>query len=113
MLSRGSKGRAVRMAQKKLHNGAFGNFKPGVANGHFGRKTAAACRRAKYWLGYKRARCTGTYGKELEHWLSSYGHLPEQMRARRRKRINRRRRLMPSRARAPATTHFTSPLARR
>jgi len=87
------------MAQKKLHNGAFGNFKPGVANGHFGRKTAAACRRAKYWLGYKRARCTGTYGKELEHWLSSYGHLPEQMRARRRKRINRRRRLVLARLR--------------
>ena len=42
----------MRQAQRLLLHNAFGTFDPGPIDGVYGERTAAAVRRAKYWLGY-------------------------------------------------------------
>ncbi len=42
----------VAQAQRLLLHNTFGTFDPGPIDGVYGERTAAAVRRAKYWLGY-------------------------------------------------------------
>src|SRR5436305_14463854 len=42
----------VAQAQRLLLHNPFGTFDPGPIDGVYGERTAAAVRRAKYWLGY-------------------------------------------------------------
>jgi peptidoglycan hydrolase-like protein with peptidoglycan-binding domain len=45
-------GADVAQAQRLLLHNSFGTFDPGPIDGVYGERTAAAVRRAKYWLGY-------------------------------------------------------------
>jgi CHAP domain len=85
------RGKDVEHAQKMLNSSApgtrFGNFKPGEVDGVFGQNTAAACKRAKYWLGYATASIKGTYGQQLEDFLGGK-ELTAEMKKRRQTRLD-------------------------
>jgi hypothetical protein len=65
-------GEDVALAQKQLAGfNAYGeNFGPGKIDGQFGETTAAACIRAKSYLGYPPRKILPSYGDELADYLS-------------------------------------------
>jgi len=86
-LRRGRRGPDVRVAQRLLRRNRFReNYRPGPIDGIFGRRTAAACRRAKWALGYPRFRVTPTFGDRLHDFLTGERRLPAAYRRRRRRR---------------------------
>lgn len=89
-----AQGDHVRDAQNLLKENVFNqNFHPGKTDGHYGDHTAAAARRAKYWLGFRRNKWTGAerfvFGKKLHDQLAGERKLS---RAQRRRRGRRRAR---------------------
>ncbi|MDQ3866553.1 MAG: N-acetylmuramoyl-L-alanine amidase [Actinomycetota bacterium] len=83
----GRRGPEVRVAQQLLRRNHFReNYRPGPIDGIFGRRTAAACRRAKWALGYPRLRLTPTFGDRLHDFLTGDRRLPAAYRRRRRRR---------------------------
>lgn len=64
----------------------YGNYKPGPANGIYGERTAAATKRAKYWLGYAKPddRC----GPMLLRYLTGKTPLTAEMQKRRKARLD-------------------------
>ncbi|MDQ3859336.1 MAG: N-acetylmuramoyl-L-alanine amidase [Actinomycetota bacterium] len=86
-LRRGRRGPEVRVAQRLLRRNRFReNYRPGPIDGIFGRRTAAACRRAKWALGYPRFRIRPTFGDPLHDFLTGDRRLPDAYRRRRRRR---------------------------
>lgn len=81
-----TEGPAVKRAQHSLQANVFGeDFKPGKVDGVYGEATARAAIRAKYLLGYPDAKVKGTYGDELESYLTGTS-LPPLYRLRRAQR---------------------------
>lgn len=82
---------SIAEAQHLLATSRFGNFHPraeGSPIGTFGEDTAAACHRAKYWLGWPKGTTSGTYGRNLARYLET-GHIPRDYWVRRQLRIRR------------------------
>jgi hypothetical protein len=52
-----------------VHNRYDHGFDPGQVDGEYGRHTAAATRRAKFYLGYPKRRCTARFGPRLYAYL--------------------------------------------
>lgn len=82
------RGAEVKAIQKRLAgvNHRKENYHPGALDGVFGESTAAACYRAKYWLGYPPDKLVRTYGTILDRYLRNLAPLPEAYVARRRAR---------------------------
>lgn len=59
----------VKKAQRLLAHSRFGDFHPGRDDGEYGEHSAAATRRAKYWLGYRHGHVNARYGEELAAYL--------------------------------------------
>jgi hypothetical protein len=76
------RGRKVRRAQEALKK-----YRPGRVDGEWGQKSAAATKRAKFWLGYPQHAITGTYGEQLHRRLTGKSSLPLSYRARRARRL--------------------------
>lgn len=92
-------GADVKAAQHLLAKSRFGDFHPGRADGSYGEHSAAATRRAKYWLGYSRRHVNARYGSELAEYLERrrLGRLKRARRAARLwhlKHIDRRARML-------------------
>lgn len=84
----------VKHAQRMLSSDApgtkYGNFHPGKVDGVYGPICGKAARRAKYFLGYPEERMqTGTYGQQLEDYLSGDKKLPADYAKRRAARIKK------------------------
>ena len=58
-------GPQVRRAQRALLHNAYGTFDPGPLDGVYGERTAAAVRRAKYWLGFPEQKIDQICGSDL------------------------------------------------
>ncbi len=56
-------------------------------DGVFGQCTARSCKRAKYWLGYRQVDIKGTYGDQLNNFLSGKTPLTQEMKNRRKARL--------------------------
>lgn len=89
-------GTDVMLAQRRLRgeNRYDRNFLPGTQDGEYGPMTAGAARAAKWWLGYPKSRCVGTYGSMLESYLAPGGRkrsLAMNLRAAYRRREARRK----------------------
>ena len=68
-------GANVKSAQTLLKTNRWGtSFFPDAIDGDFGPLTAAACHRAKFWLGYPTKSCTQDFGPELYGYLTAVGH---------------------------------------
>jgi hypothetical protein len=80
------RGNDVEYAKRLLMNNPFGVFRPGLGN-DFDQETAAACREAKWMLGYAADKCTQTFGTALEKFLRGQAALPLLNRQRRAKRL--------------------------
>lgn len=79
----------VTQAQVRLANNRFGHFAPGSIDGQYGPATAAAARRAQYWVGFRKYTHTyrdGDYGPDLHAILTGRKLSPAQG-ARRRIRL--------------------------
>jgi len=84
----------VRTAQKRLHGwgqSKFENFHPGKPDGIFGRETAAACYRARYFLGFPRKRLYRKYNQRLDALITKRRDLPPLYKLRRRHRLRKAR----------------------
>lgn len=79
-------GKDVEYAKRLLMNNPFGVFRPGLGS-DFDQETAAACRQAKWELGYAKDKCTGTFGTTLERYLRGDAALPLLNRQRRKSRL--------------------------
>jgi hypothetical protein len=87
----GRRGPEVRVAQRLLRRNRFReNYQPGRIDGIFGRRTAAACRRAKWALGYPRLLIRPSFGDNLHDFLTGDRPLPRGYRRRRRRRLGGR-----------------------
>lgn len=95
------RGDEVRRIQRRLAgaNVFRENFKPGKIDGRFGEDCAAACYRAKYWLGYPTKEITRFYGPRVEAFLAGKQDLPPAFKNRRRAR-KKATTLVPRRVRA-------------
>jgi len=87
-------GEHVREAQHALKDNRFGqNFHPGKTDGHYGDHTAAAARRAKYELGFRKSSWKGrkrfVYNQKLHRVLLGERKLSALERRRRARRIMR------------------------
>ena len=58
-------GPQVRRAQRALLHNAYGTFDPGPLDGVYGERTAAAVRRAKYWMGFPEQKIDQVCGSDL------------------------------------------------
>jgi hypothetical protein len=88
------RGESIRVLQRALTNGKFGNFKPGKVDGEFGESTAGGVHRAKWWLGYpiqeyKHERKGWSCGDRLIAYLNGTKKLPPTYAARRKARLKR------------------------
>ena len=63
-------GPQVRRAQRALLHNAYGTFDPGPLDGVYGERTAAAVRRAKYWMGFPEQKIDQVCGSDLLALLS-------------------------------------------
>jgi peptidoglycan hydrolase-like protein with peptidoglycan-binding domain len=85
-------GADVRRAQTLLCRNGYADFGAGMpVDGRFGPMTAAACKRAKFWLGYPPAAVQaggGCYGDELDAILSGACRLTDPQQALRAQRLN-------------------------
>jgi len=82
-------GEAVRQTQVLLRHNAFGIFEPGTVEGAYDEQTAAAVRRAKYWLGYPESRIDETCDDELRGLLAGERPLPPAWQETRESRLRR------------------------
>ena len=80
------RGADIRQAQELLEHKGFG---PGPWDGVFGPETAAACKRAKWALGYVEADCKPTMGALLHDYLTGLKHPSFAMDARAGKRAKK------------------------
>jgi hypothetical protein len=80
-------GELVKTAQRRLKNSKYGNFHPGVVDGVYGETSAAATRRAKWWLGFPKSKISGSYGKPLHQYLGGDRLLPVWYQIRRVRRL--------------------------
>lgn len=94
------KGSVVKDVQFLLRNNHFGNFGPGLRDGEYGEKTAAATRRAKYALGY--AHPDRKFGPKLYDYLSGKRKLSAAMRLRRKLRLRKQRKVTTRKGKALA-----------
>lgn len=93
------KGDHVRDAQHALKDNKYGSFNPGKVDGHYGDHTAAATRRAKYWLGMPKSKWKGpdrfVYGHKLHAQLLGERKLGALQRRRRSSRLRKQGRVSP------------------
>jgi hypothetical protein len=83
------RGDVIRELQLTLRHNPFGTFDPGERLGIFDEDTAAAVRRAKYWLGFPESRIDGEADLQLLDLLTGERPLPPSWAASRRKRLRR------------------------
>jgi hypothetical protein len=84
------KGQMVKEAQETLSKNYFKqDFLQGVVDGEFGPETMRACKRAKYWLGFKGVNQHGTYGEFLHSQLKGNRRLSDEQLQRRRERLQK------------------------
>lgn len=86
------RGPDVAYAKRLLNNNPFDVFSPsldidGTAS-KWDQESAAAAREAKWFLGYKEADCTGTFGTTLEKYLRGDAQISLLMKRRRKARLN-------------------------
>ncbi len=79
----------VRELQLMLRHNPFGTFEPGQLEGIYDERTAAATRRAKYWLGYPESQIDETADAQLRSLLSGEMPLPASWKAARNRRLRR------------------------
>ena len=87
-------GERVRTAQKRLHGwgmSKFESFHPGPITGHFNEQTAAACKDARYFLGFPRRHIHREYNERLDALITKRRPLPPLYRLRRRRRLKKAR----------------------
>ena len=82
-------GDAVRETQLVLRHNPYGIFDPGTVEGVYDEQTAAAVRRAKYWLGYPESRIDEACDEELRSILAGERELSAAWRASRERRLRR------------------------
>lgn len=78
-----TKGKKVEEAQTLLAHNAYGRFLTAPADGDYGPLTAAATRRAKYWLGYANGSIDGNFGSTIHDILANKRKLPKRYALRR------------------------------
>lgn len=81
-------GSDVVTAQRRLRANVFKQdyMQGGTQDGQFGPESGRACKRAKYWLGYKLEDMTATYGPFLNGYLVGEKELPDSQQAARKAR---------------------------
>ena len=79
----------VRRAQRALLHNAYGTFDPGPLDGVYGERTAAAVRRAKYWMGFPEQRIDQVCGSDLLILLAEQSPLPSSLKSMRTRRLKR------------------------
>jgi hypothetical protein len=84
-----TRGDNVRELQLMLRHNPYGTFEPGQVEGVFDEHTAAAARRAKYWLGYPESQIDETADSRLHALLAGAENLPSAWRATRTRRLRR------------------------
>lgn len=77
----------VERAQDHLRTNRYGNFHPGETDGEYGPHSAAATKRAKYWLGYVERQINHAYDDQLRHYLNGDENLSIWKKVRRKKRL--------------------------
>lgn len=82
-------GDVVRETQLMLRHNQYGIFEPGSVEGVYDEQTAAAVRRAKYWLGYPESRIDEMCDDELRSFLAGERDLPSAWQAARERRLRR------------------------
>jgi peptidoglycan hydrolase-like protein with peptidoglycan-binding domain len=82
-------GPQVRRAQRALLHNPYGTFDPGPLDGVYGERTAAAVRRAKYWIGYPEQRIDQICDADLLALLTDEAPHPSSYKATRTKRLHR------------------------
>ena len=82
-------GEHVRELQLMLRHNPFGTFDPGQVEGVYDERTAAATRRAKYWLGYPESQIDETADLQLRTLLGGEADLPSTWKAARTRRLKR------------------------
>jgi hypothetical protein len=83
------RGDHVRELQLMLRHNPFGTFDPGQVEGVYDEKTAAATRRAKYWLGYPESQIDERADATLREYLGGEQPLPSAWKAARTRRLRR------------------------
>lgn len=84
-----TKGKRVIEAQKLLANNPYGKFYRSEIDGEYGPLTAAAVRRAKYWLGYPKKNINGSFGPIIHKFLDGSRKLPAAYAMRRKARLRK------------------------
>src|SRR5919204_158736 len=79
----------VRSAQRALLHNPFGTFDPGPLDGVYGERTAAAVRRAKYWMGFPEQKIDQICTSELLGLLAEETPLPSSLKSMRTRRLKR------------------------
>ena len=83
----------VRELQLILRHNPYGTFEPGSTDGVYDEATAAAVRRAKYWLGYPESRIDERSDREFRVLLAGEIELPTAWVRSRNRRLGRARKL--------------------
>jgi hypothetical protein len=83
------RGEQVRELQLMLRHNPFGTFEPGQVEGIYDEQTAAATRRAKYWLGYPESQIDETADPNLRALLAGEAPLPASWETVRKRRLRR------------------------
>jgi peptidoglycan hydrolase-like protein with peptidoglycan-binding domain len=83
------RGEQVRELQLELRHNPYGVFEPGPIEGVYDEETAAAVRRAKYWLGYPESRVDESTDTLLMELLADENALPRGWKVTRTKRLLR------------------------
>ena len=83
------RGAAVRELQLMLRHNPFGTFEPGRDDGVYDEQTAAATRRAWYWLGCPDGRISEQADGQLYSLLAGESELPRTWKATRTRRLRR------------------------
>jgi hypothetical protein len=82
-------GPQVRRAQRALLHNPFGTFDPGPLDGVYGERTAAAVRRAKYWMGFPEQRIDQVCSADLLSLLAEETPLSSSLKSMRTRRLKR------------------------
>src|SRR6476619_2573086 len=82
-------GPQVRRAQRALLHNPYGTFDPGPLDGVYGERTAAAVRRAKYWMGFPEQKIDQVCGSDLLTLLAEESPLSSSLKSMRTRRLRR------------------------
>src|SRR4029078_5687462 len=82
-------GPQVRRAQRALLHNPFVTFDPGPLDGVYGERTAAAVRRAKYWMGFPEQKIDQVCSSDLLTLLAEEAPLSSSLKAMRTPRLER------------------------